>query len=111
MKPNLLIFSRVSSEHVLAELNNLYHVTYCLDPLGADEQRFMAALAEADAMLGASLKLDRKLLERAPRLKVIASVSAGYDNYDLAYLRERGIGLTNTPDAVTETPPTRRSCC
>ncbi|MDF2794787.1 MAG: bifunctional glyoxylate/hydroxypyruvate reductase [Pseudomonas orientalis] len=103
IKPNLLVFSRVSSEQVLAELDSLYNVTYCIDPLGADQERFFAALPEADALLGASLKLDRALLARAPRLKVIASVSAGYDNYDLDYLRERGIRLTNTPDAVTET--------
>lgn len=103
MKPNLLIFSRVSSVEVLAELDTLYNVTYCTDPLGADETRFFAALSEADALMGASLKLDRTLLERAPRVKIIASVSAGYDNYDLEYLRERGIRLTNTPDAVTET--------
>lgn len=103
MKPNLLIFSRVSSAEVLAELDALYNVTYCTDPLGADETRFFAALSEADALMGASLKLDRTLLERAPRVKIIASVSAGYDNYDLDYLRERDIRLTNTPDAVTET--------
>ena len=103
MKPNLLIFSRVSSVEVLAELDTLYNVTYFTDPLGADEPRFFAALSEADALMGASLKLDRTLLERAPRVKIIASVSAGYDNYDLEYLRERGIRLTNTPDAVTET--------
>jgi len=103
MKPNLLIFSRVSSAEVLAELDTLYNVTYCTDPLGADETRFFAALSDADALMGASLKLDRTLLERAPRVKIIASVSAGYDNYDLDYLRERGIHLTNTPDAVTET--------
>lgn len=103
MKPNLLIFSRVSSAEVLAELDTLYNVTYCTDPLGADETRFFAALSDADALMGASLKLDRTLLERAPRVKIIASVSAGYDNYDLDYLRERGIRLTNTPDAVTET--------
>ncbi|WP_419712729.1 2-hydroxyacid dehydrogenase [Pseudomonas sp. NFX224] len=103
MKPNLLIFSRVSSEQVLAELDASYNVTYCVDPLGADKERFLSALTEADALLGASLKLDRTLLARALRLKVIASVSAGYDNYDLDYLRERNIRLTNTPDAVTET--------
>lgn len=103
MKPNLLVFSRVSSVEVLAELDTLYNVTYCTDPLGEDKARFFAALSDADALMGASLKLDRALLERAPRVKIIASVSAGYDNYDLDYLRERGICLTNTPDAVTET--------
>jgi lactate dehydrogenase-like 2-hydroxyacid dehydrogenase len=103
MKQNLVIFSRVSSAEVMAELEQQFNVTICEAPLGRDKARFFDALPEADAMLGASLKLDRSILELAPRLKVIASVSAGVDNYDLDYLRERGIQLTHTPDAVTET--------
>lgn len=103
MKQNLVIFSRVSSAEVLAELEQQFNVTICEAPLGRDKVRFFDALPEADVMLGASLKLDRSILELAPRLKVIASVSAGFDNYDLDYLRERGIQLTHTPDAVTET--------
>ena len=53
--------------------------------------------------MGASLNSDLAVLGRAPRLEVMGSVSAGYDDYDLDYLRERGIRLTNTPHAVTET--------
>lgn len=33
---------------------------------------------------------------------MIASVSVGYDNYDVDYLTRRGIQLTNTPDVLTE---------
>ena len=32
----------------------------------------------------------------------MSSISVGYDNYDVAYLTERGIMLTNTPDVLTE---------
>ncbi|MNV20110.1 Glyoxylate/hydroxypyruvate reductase B [compost metagenome] len=54
-------------------------------------------------MLGASLKLDAELLDLAPNLEAIASVSVGVDNYDINYLTERRILLSNTPDVLTET--------
>lgn len=61
------------------------------------------ALPHADALLGASVKLDAELLDLAPKLKAVSSVSVGVDNYDIEYLTRRGILLTNTPDVLTET--------
>lgn len=61
------------------------------------------ALHKADGLLGASLKLDAALLDLAPRLKVVSSVSVGVDNYDIDYLTKRGILLSNTPDVLTQT--------
>ncbi|MGF6393724.1 2-hydroxyacid dehydrogenase [Pseudomonas plecoglossicida] len=95
-------FGPISSAQVLADLCQRYHFQRFDEPL-ADRERFLSALATADGLIGSSLPLDAALLDQAPVLKVIASVSAGYDNYDLDYLRQRGIRLTNTPDAVTET--------
>jgi len=54
-------------------------------------------------LLGASLKLDAELLDLAPDLQAIASVSVGVDNYDIDYLTDRRILLCNTPDVLTET--------
>lgn len=54
-------------------------------------------------MLGASLRLDATLLDLAPQLEAVASVSVGVDNYDVEYLTWRGILLSNTPDVLTET--------
>lgn len=65
--------------------------------------RLREALPRADGLLGASLKLDAQLLDLAPKLKVVSSVSVGVDNYDIDYLSGRGIVLTNTPDVLTET--------
>ncbi|WP_210639116.1 D-glycerate dehydrogenase [Pseudomonas sp. Tri1] len=65
--------------------------------------RLRDALPGAHGLLGASLKLDAPLLDLAPNLQAIASVSVGVDNYDIDYLTERRILLSNTPDVLTET--------
>ncbi|RRW41334.1 D-glycerate dehydrogenase [Pseudomonas luteola] len=61
------------------------------------------ALPDAHGLIGSSVKLNAELLDKAPHLEAIASVSVGYDNYDLDYLTRRGILLCNTPDVLTET--------
>ena len=48
-----------------------------------------------------------EVLERLPNLKVVCSFGVGYDAIDIAYLADRGIPVSNTPDvlnnAVAET--------
>lgn len=40
-------------------------------------------------------------MDRLPQLRVIANYGVGYDNVDLAAARARGIGVSNTPGALT----------
>src|ERR1700733_9557151 len=42
------------------------------------------------------------LLDRAPRLRVVANFAVGYDNVDLEACAARGIVVTNTPGVLTE---------
>jgi D-3-phosphoglycerate dehydrogenase len=42
------------------------------------------------------------LMDRLPRLEIVACNGVGVDAIDLAYTRERGIVVTNTPDVLTE---------
>jgi hydroxypyruvate reductase len=44
----------------------------------------------------------RELMERLPRLRLIACFGVGVDAIDLAAARERGIAVTNTPDVLTD---------
>ncbi len=44
----------------------------------------------------------RELIERLPRLRLIACFGVGVDAIDLAAARERGIAVTNTPDVLTD---------
>ncbi|WP_115717322.1 2-hydroxyacid dehydrogenase [Gallaecimonas mangrovi] len=101
MKPDVFVFSRLSDEH-LAELKARYNVTV-LDPKGDIEAQYAKALPTAKGMIGVGRKLGPTQLAQAKNLKVISSISVGYDNYDLPYLTKRGIMLTNTPDVLTET--------
>jgi glyoxylate reductase len=66
-----------------------------------------AAFAEHAATLDAVLALltdaiDAPLLERAPRLRLVANMAVGLDNVDLAACRARGVAVTNTPGVLTE---------
>ncbi len=61
------------------------------------------ALATVEALVTpVSVPVGPALLDRAPRLKVVANAGVGYDNFDIAACRERGITLTNTPGVLSE---------
>jgi glyoxylate reductase len=47
-------------------------------------------------------RVDRALLEAAPRLRAIANYAVGTDNVDLELTRARGIAVGVTPDVLTE---------
>ena len=63
-----------------------------------------APLADASGVLVSSnVPVDAAFLAAAPKLRIVATWSVGYDNVDLAALAARGIVLTNTSGSLTET--------
>lgn len=63
-----------------------------------------ARLADKDGlMLDGGLKVDSEMLAQATNLRVISNISVGYNNFDLAAMKERGIVGTNTPGILDET--------
>ncbi len=102
LKKHVVLYKKLS-DALMQRLEEHAHVTLIekLDDQGMQQLR--AALPQAQGLLGASLKLDAALLDLAPQLEAVASVSVGVDNYDINYLSERKILLTNTPDVLTET--------
>ena len=61
-------------------------------------------LGEADGIyLDSELRVDAEFLERAAKVRAIASKSVGYDLVDVAELRKRGIPFSNTRGSLTET--------
>ena len=99
-KKNVLVF-RPLPEDQLARLQAAHHVTVA-DPR-KEPEAFAAALGTANGLIGASHTVDAALLDAAPALEVISSISVGVDNYALAELHKRGIVLCHTPDVLTET--------
>jgi glyoxylate reductase len=62
-------------------------------------------LAEASGLYCDSNKpkpVDAAFLDRAPRLRVIASASVGYDNVDVAECTRRGIAFSNSRGSLTQ---------
>lgn len=62
-----------------------------------DRAQLLEAVADADALIIRSDKVDDEVMAAAPRLKVIVRAGAGYDNIDLAAATARGIVAENTP--------------
>ena len=48
-------------------------------------------------------KVNEELLARAPKLRIAATVSVGYDNIDVAACTKRRIAATNTPGVLDDT--------
>ena len=58
-------------------------------------------LRDADALVpSGDVRVDAELLRHAPRLKVIAQSSVGYDNVDIAACAAAGVPFGNTPGVL-----------
>ena len=72
--------------------------------LAADKEAFLAATtpqARAIATRG-ELGASAALIDRCPKLEIIACYGVGVDAIDLKRAKERGVRVTNTPDVLTE---------
>lgn len=102
MRKKVVVFSQIDTE-ILSRLQQAYEVVQ-IDPKQGDvNEQLRAHVVDADGLIGAGRLLNEKNLATAQQLKVISSVTVGYDNYDVDYLNQRKIWLTNTPHVLTET--------
>ena len=63
----------------------------------ANQSDFIAAVADADALIIRSDKATREVIEAGKNLKIIVRAGAGYDNIDLEAATEKGVVVMNTP--------------
>ena len=102
MKQKVVVFSQIDTD-IQNKLEQNYQVSYIQPKLGDVNQQLLQQVQDADGMIGAGRLLNRDNLASATRLKIISSVSVGYDNYELDYLNEKKIYLSHTPHVLTET--------
>ncbi len=62
-----------------------------------DKQQLLDAVADADALIIRSDKVDAEVFDAAPQLKIVVRAGAGYDNVDLAAATAHGVCVENTP--------------
>lgn len=106
MGMNVLVTPRSFAAHSSEPLDLLTEggLTVVRNPTGRilAKEEMIERIADADAVIVGVDPLDREVLERAPRLKVIAKYGVGTDNIDIGYAAERGIKVTTTAGANTE---------
>ena len=102
MNKKVVVFSQIDSE-VQAKLAEKYQLIVLNPKQGDINAQIRQAVVDADAMIGAGRLLNESNIATAEKLKIISSVSVGYDNYDVDYLNQKKIWLSNTPHVLTET--------
>lgn len=98
----VIVFSQLDQD-ILQRLQAQYEVVMINSKQGDVNEQIRGQVKNADAMIGAGRLLNQSNLAPAEQLKIISSVSVGYDNYDLAFLNQKKIWLSNTPHVLTET--------
>lgn len=58
-------------------------------------EKIAERIENADVVIVNKLKLNKSNLENAKKLKLICVTATGFDNIDVAYCREKGIGVCN----------------
>ena len=65
-----------------------------LNPKSGDiNEQIRQAVTNADGMIGSGRVLNKSNLASAQQLKVISTVSVGYDNYDVDYLNQKNLAF------------------
>ncbi|RJS84141.1 D-glycerate dehydrogenase [Candidatus Bathyarchaeota archaeon] len=67
-----------------------------------DRKGLIAELQDADALVAGVTPIDKEILDKSPKLKVVARFGVGYDNVDVEECTKRGIWVTYTPNALSE---------
>lgn len=62
-----------------------------------EKAQLLAAVADADALIIRSDKVDNEVFDAAKQLKIVVRAGAGYDNIDLAAATAHGVVAMNTP--------------
>ena len=92
-------FSRGASDTRWAFRNGLLVTTWRNFARG-----LLARVADVEALVCViTERVDEELLAAAPKLRIVATVSVGYDHIDVAACTRRGIVVTNTPGVLDDT--------
>ncbi len=68
-----------------------------------DKETLLLYLSRAEGILTSGRSVDERLLKAAPRLRVVSTISAGYNHFDLEAMKRYGVIGTHTPHVLDET--------
>jgi gluconate 2-dehydrogenase len=95
--------SRPTFPDIVARLDEHFEVTCEPEEIKFSPAELAAKLADHDAaIVGLKERIGAAEIAGAKRLRIVANLSVGYDNLDLAALTAAGIAASNTADVLNE---------
>lgn len=89
-------FAEAAVKGIKEELEGAKHEVVLLEKY-TDKSQLLSAVADVDAMIIRSDKIDVEVFSAAKNLKIIVRAGAGYDNIDLAASIANNVVVENTP--------------
>lgn len=85
-------------------LNEQFDVDCSRDPKGVAREELLRRVADKEGLVcQLNETIDEGLLAAAPKLKIVATVSVGYNNIDIAACTRHKVVATNTPGVLDDT--------
>lgn len=89
-------FAPVAVEGIKKEIDAAGYELAVLEKY-TEKQQLLDAVADVDAVIIRSDKIDAEVLDAAKQLKIVVRAGAGYDNVDLAAATSHNVVVMNTP--------------
>ncbi|TSE23862.1 Glyoxylate/hydroxypyruvate reductase B [Tepidimonas sediminis] len=102
-RPAVLVARRIFAETVERLRAHFDVETNDADEEWSQEELIRRLQGKDGALLTGTQRVDAALLEACPRLRIVANMTVGYNNFDVAALDAAGVVGTNAPDVLTET--------
>jgi len=103
MKPKVYVTRRIP-EAGLRILQRFCEVVYRDEVPPPSREELLEAVKDVDALYCTlNEKIDKELLDRAEKLRVVGTMSVGVDHIDVEYATSKGVYVVHTPGVLTET--------
>lgn len=102
MKPTVIVANRLEKP-ALEKLEINFNVKFFTSTKDLQDPEFLADLKIAEGIVGLFINIDSDFLDLAPNLKIVSTVSVGYNHLDIAEMTKRGIMATHTPNILNDT--------
>ncbi|RMH03368.1 MAG: D-glycerate dehydrogenase [Nitrospirae bacterium] len=103
MKPKVLL-TAVVPDPVLAKIEEVATVEMWENETPIPRQELLERVQDVEGVYCfLTDRIDREVVNRAPRLRVVSTMAVGYDHIDVEECTSRGIVVGHTPGVLTET--------
>lgn len=104
MKPRIYI-TRLMPKAIIEKLSGQFHVRMWEEEnIPVPRDILLKEVEEVDGLICLITEMiDKEVINKARKLKVISNVAVGYNNIDVQTAARKGIVVTNTPGVLTET--------